>query len=84
MDSLPKSRHFFCFQLVLIVCTATTHKTSLKITDSYTYMHINIIYIYIYTCRDNISKCSEVDLRGGYHIYIYTSVYICDYNGWGM
>jgi len=32
MDSLPKSRQilFFCFQLVLIVCTATTHKTSLK------------------------------------------------------
>ena len=30
MVSLPKSRHilFFCFQLVLIVCTATTHKTS--------------------------------------------------------
>ena len=30
MDSLPKSRQilFSCFQLVLIVCTATTHKTS--------------------------------------------------------
>jgi len=27
--------------------------------------------MYIYTCRDNISKCCEVDLKGGYHIYIY-------------
>ena len=33
----------FCFQLVLIVCTATTHNTSEKRSNSYTYMHINII-----------------------------------------
>ena len=63
---------FFCFQLVLIVCTATTHKTSLKNNWLFSYMHINILYIYIYTCRGNISKCSEVDLGGVPYIYIYT------------
>ena len=38
-------------------------------------MHINIIYIY--TCRDNISECSEVDLRGGtIYMYIQLSIFV--------
>ena len=37
-----------------------------------TLIHIcTYIYIYIYTCRDNISKCSEVNLGGVPYIYIY-------------
>ena len=39
----------FCFQLVLIVCTATTHKTSLKNNWLfYIYAHKYIIYTYIH------------------------------------
>ena len=47
-----------------------THRNPAKaVTHAQNFVHIctyiYIFYYIIYTCRDNISKCSEVDLRGG-------------------
>ena len=70
-----ESSNIVFFQLVLIMCRATTHKTSLKNNwllhiYAHKYIYTYVYHIYIYTRRDTISKCSEVDL-GGYHIYIH-------------